>query len=190
MGIEGQDISALGLGEDSARIVLARQYSSSRFSLADFSISPQDELGDKLAKWIAKIRVVASRGTSMDYWVQRPDTAVQLPADAAMLGTKTDLRPETRDQRQTSNPTNAEPRTPNPEVVGGINLDPAQMQLLIERDANDVPVQMDPAVIQNIRIDGLTPVIINIAPLQNLPLFLGVSSEKPLAPLAALPQGG
>jgi len=32
--------------------------------------------------------------------------------------------------------------------------------------------------LQNIRIDGLTPVIINVAPLTNLPLLLGLVDEE------------
>ena len=57
---------------------------------------------------------------------------------------------------------------------GGINLNPAYMNLQIKRDKNGValPVNMQP--IDNIKIDGFAPVIINITPIYNLPLLLGI----------------
>jgi len=56
--------------------------------------------------------------------------------------------------------------------TGGINLNPASLDLQIKRDANWVPLPMDQQPILNMKIDGFSPVIINIAPV-NVPLLLG-----------------
>ena len=60
--------------------------------------------------------------------------------------------------------------------VGGIDLNPAQMNLQIKRDGNGVPlpVDMQPA---NMDIDGFIPVIINVTPV-DLPLLLGQQEDK------------
>jgi len=57
--------------------------------------------------------------------------------------------------------------------VGGINLNPALMDLQIKRDGNGVPLpfNLQPDTIMN--IEGLIPVIINVTPVVNLPMLLG-----------------
>jgi hypothetical protein len=64
--------------------------------------------------------------------------------------------------------------------LGGIDLNPAMYRLRIERDDRGVPLPMpqQPSDVQNIKIDGLFPVIINIMPVQSLPGVLLSSSAK------------
>ncbi len=76
------------------------------------------------------------------------DTAVQ---DAAMLG-----------REQSDN-------------VGGIDLNPANLNLRIKRDGDGQPLPFDAQPIDSINIEGLVPVIINVTPIINLPLLLGAA---------------
>lgn len=62
------------------------------------------------------------------------------------------------------------------ENVGGIDLNPAMIQLKIKRDGNGIPLPIvqQPSGVMN--IDGFVPVIINVTPMNNLPLILGIAS--------------
>lgn len=57
--------------------------------------------------------------------------------------------------------------------TGGINFNPATLDLQIKRDANWVPLPMDQQPIFDMKIDGFSPVIINVVPV-NVPLLLGL----------------
>ena len=74
---------------------------------------------------------------------------------------------------------------------GGIKLNPDDLKLNVQRDSRQ-PV--DNAVLsgprQKIKIDGLVPIIINIQPMTNLPLFLGVSQKERMEEKASLGIGG
>ena len=63
--------------------------------------------------------------------------------------------------------------------VGGIDFNPAHLNLQIKRDGKGVPLPVHQQDIENIQIEGLTPVIINITPAtyQHLP-FLSRESEE------------
>lgn len=60
-------------------------------------------------------------------------------------------------------------------AVGGINFDPANMDLQIKRNGKGVPLPLPQQNLEQINIQGLFPVIINIIPMnaQTLPIFLG-----------------
>ena len=62
--------------------------------------------------------------------------------------------------------------------VGGINLNPALLDLQIKRDGNGIPLPINQQPIGNMKIEGFIPVIINVTPV-NLPLLLGVNEQKP-----------
>ncbi|MBF0384700.1 MAG: phosphopyruvate hydratase [Candidatus Omnitrophica bacterium] len=64
--------------------------------------------------------------------------------------------------------------------VGGINLNPALLDMQIKRDGNGVPLPINMQQIQNMQIEGFIPVIINIMPVQNLPLLLGLEKGNSL----------
>jgi len=60
---------------------------------------------------------------------------------------------------------------------GGIDLNPNNLNLQTQGKSFDFQLPLDSIDLQNIRIDGFTPVIINVAPLTNLPLLLGLVEE-------------
>ena len=63
--------------------------------------------------------------------------------------------------------------------VGGINLNPAN--LAIDEEGSDLNLNISPAdleILQNSNFNGFTPVIIQIVPITNLPLILGVQQKK------------
>jgi phosphoglucomutase len=62
------------------------------------------------------------------------------------------------------------------ENVGGIDLNPALLDIQIKRDGNGVPLPLPQQPIQNMHIHGFMPVIINITPLSNMPLLLGMAN--------------
>ncbi len=65
-----------------------------------------------------------------------------------------------------------------PDVVGGINLDPAFLDLQIKRDGKGVPLPVLQQPIQNMQIEGFLPIIINVTPIPSLPMLLGMGDEE------------
>lgn len=63
------------------------------------------------------------------------------------------------------------------ENVGGIDLNPALLDMQIKRDTNGVPLPLPQQPIQNMHINGFLPVIINITPINNLPMLLGAEDS-------------
>jgi len=61
--------------------------------------------------------------------------------------------------------------------VGGIDLNPKLLDLQIRRDDSGVPLPFNQQPIENMNIDGFIPVIINVTPVNNLPLILGLKEE-------------
>jgi len=61
---------------------------------------------------------------------------------------------------------------------GGIDMNPNNLDLQTQGSRFDLKLPVDSIDLQNIRIDGFTPVIINVAPLINLPLLLGLVEEE------------
>jgi len=60
--------------------------------------------------------------------------------------------------------------------VGGINLDPQFLDLQIKRDAKGIPLPISDQPIYNIKIKGILPVIINVAPV-SVPLLMGMLED-------------
>jgi len=63
------------------------------------------------------------------------------------------------------------------EKVGGIDLNPALLDLQIKRDGNGVPLPLFQQPIETMNIQGFLPVIINVTPVVNLPALLGLADE-------------
>lgn len=64
---------------------------------------------------------------------------------------------------------------------GGIDLNPAQLNLERKGEgARFAMPELSPEQIESIRLNGLTPVIINITPLTNIPLLLGITEKEDL----------
>jgi hypothetical protein len=55
--------------------------------------------------------------------------------------------------------------------VGGIDMNTSEMNLQIKRDGEGVPLPVSQQNLENIRINGLVPVILDIQPATVLPLF-------------------
>jgi len=70
---------------------------------------------------------------------------------------------------------------------GGINLDPRLLDMQIKRDGNGIPLPVNQQPIYDLKIDGFLPVIINITPVINLPLLLGLTDEGEDEPFAEGP---
>jgi len=62
--------------------------------------------------------------------------------------------------------------------LGGINLNPALMDLQIKRDGNGVPLPFHLQPVEIMDIDGFIPVIINVTPVVNVPLLLGFNMPE------------
>ncbi|HSV43594.1 MAG TPA: hypothetical protein VLJ10_03480, partial [Candidatus Bathyarchaeia archaeon] len=60
------------------------------------------------------------------------------------------------------------------EEKGGIDLNPALYDLQIKRDGNGVPLPLPQQPIETMHIDGFTPILIEMTPVQNLPTLLGL----------------
>jgi hypothetical protein len=66
-----------------------------------------------------------------------------------------------------------------PAQKGGIDFNPEFLDLQIKRDGNGVPLPINRQPVQWIerQIQGIVPVIINVAPVTNLPMLLGVAAS-------------
>ena len=61
---------------------------------------------------------------------------------------------------------------------GGIDLNPALLDLQIKRDGNGIPLPLPMQPIKDMHIEGFLPIIINVTPITNLPLLLGLADTK------------
>jgi hypothetical protein len=61
--------------------------------------------------------------------------------------------------------------------VGGIDLNPKFLDLQIERDGKGIPLPMNMQKLDQMNIEGFMPIIINIAPVTNLPMLLGFDPD-------------
>ncbi len=73
--------------------------------------------------------------------------------------------------------TSSNPAMLSKENVGGIDLGPENINLQTRGEAIGIPLP-DVQELENLKIDGLYPIILNVAPVTNLPLLLGVAEEK------------
>lgn len=63
------------------------------------------------------------------------------------------------------------------DAPGGIDLNPALLDLQIRRDGNGVPLPLPQQPIENMHIEGFLPIIINVTPVTNLPMLLGLADS-------------
>jgi len=80
------------------------------------------------------------------------------------------------DQSSVVSKASDERRTTKDEL-GGIDLNPGNMELETNYGADRIQLPMPTIPLENIKIDGLVPVIIHVAPVTNLPLLLGLADE-------------
>jgi hypothetical protein len=94
-----------------------------------------------------------------------------------------DITPVDESSTKTSKITTDKASLDKPDKVGGINLNPSMLDLQIRRDGQGIPLPISQQPIGNMQIDGFIPVIINVTPITNLPLLLGVSTEEQTNPI-------
>jgi len=125
---------------------------------------PDAEIVFNLDKFRAGRHIEALNGFTVMYDGQKKSTGLEVNfrvrKDAAML---TDEKP-----------------------VGGIDFNPANLNLKINHDENGKPLPLTPQQIENINLDGLTPVIINIMPITDIPMLLGEAAEEENMELSSL----
>ncbi len=64
---------------------------------------------------------------------------------------------------------------------GGIDFNAAHLNLQIKRDGKGVPLPMSQQNLENIRLDGLVPVIINITPITSMPVLSQLINSNQVA---------
>jgi hypothetical protein len=70
-------------------------------------------------------------------------------------------------------------------ATGGIDLNPAQMNMSITGDGSAAINAFDPAIFEQLQgVQGFIPVILNIMPVNDLPAFFGISSSADQTPVA------
>ncbi len=57
--------------------------------------------------------------------------------------------------------------------LGGIDLDTRKLKLDISHDGQPMKFKFDPAMFNNGHFDGITPIIFDVTPIKDLPMFLG-----------------
>lgn len=62
--------------------------------------------------------------------------------------------------------------------VGGIDLNPALLDLQIKRDGNGIPLPLTDQPLEEMHIEGFIPIILNVTPITNLPLLLGLGNGR------------
>ena len=71
----------------------------------------------------------------------------------------------------------------DPNAKGGIDFNFDQLDLQIKRNGAGVPLPMSQQPFETMRIEGMLPVIINVLPLSDLPLLLGLNLENTPIPI-------
>ncbi len=66
--------------------------------------------------------------------------------------------------------------TATKDTYGGINLNSELLDLQIKRDGNGIPLPLSEQPIEQMKIEGFLPYIIQITPVTNLPLLLGLNA--------------
>ena len=64
-------------------------------------------------------------------------------------------------------------------TVGGIDLNPDLLDLQIKRDARGVPLPFNMQPVMDMKIEGFLPVIIQVTPISNIPMLLGIADKLP-----------
>ncbi|MCC6759472.1 MAG: hypothetical protein IT395_07610 [Candidatus Omnitrophica bacterium] len=123
-------------------------------------------------------RIVISKGfQNADAWIEKAKNSVmdlmreqKSSAEAWRQVIENTLEDNTSPQAVASAPVLDVER---PEDVGGIDMNAKALDLQTEGDGIKFDMPFDPTQLQNIQIDGFSPVILQIIP-TNLPLFIGI----------------
>ncbi|VAX34971.1 hypothetical protein MNBD_UNCLBAC01-712 [hydrothermal vent metagenome] len=77
-------------------------------------------------------------------------------------------------------------------LPGGIDFNTNLLDLQIKRDGKGIPLPIAQQPLESMNIEGFLPVIINISPVQNLPMLLGLADDFDSVPISVCPddEGG
>jgi glucose-6-phosphate isomerase/2-phospho-L-lactate transferase/gluconeogenesis factor (CofD/UPF0052 family)/hydroxymethylpyrimidine pyrophosphatase-like HAD family hydrolase len=143
--------------------------------------------------WAVSDRVLLTdkdeKGSIIDTYIEgvglpksdMPDKQIESILRTKIQPTLKDVLTKVNQKRNASSPLNQNGK----KKVGGIDLNPALLDLQIKRDGSGVPLPLPQQPVDTMRIDGFLPVIINITPMPipNLQMILG--RDEPAAPSPA-----
>ena len=67
---------------------------------------------------------------------------------------------------------------PNPENSGGIDLNPAKLDLKTRNSGGEIAFNLDPAMLARLqKASGISPVIVSVRPLESLSAFMGIQKS-------------
>ncbi len=104
-----------------------------------------------------------------------PGESVTAAADRALLKQSDIEHPESSGQDQIADKALLTAVKPPP---GGIDLNPDNLDLQTQGEGMNLNFPLDPKNLEGVQINGLTPVILEITPVSNLPFLLGLGLLK------------
>ena len=142
---------------------------------AEYSISPRPLVEEGKVSWIIKY----SPEKTGDLTFALFDKMDEVSEDAAISwannegdNLKMDVLPGRLLKREVSRGASSSV-TP-----GGIDLNPAILDLQIRRDARGIPLPVSDQPLDEMQVEGFLPVILRVTPVGNLPLLLGLVDEQ------------
>ncbi len=134
------------------------------------------------------IGTTARRPVEQAYWVdfdsvRRVEGRKQLAGlylkslDEEVLWAKADPEGRIRAFLQAMAPAAKPDRAVLSDEVGGIDFNADKMNLEVRNDGGEIKFNFDPAQVESLNIEGFIPVILNVQPLKDLPLLLGIKED-------------
>jgi phosphomannomutase len=141
------------------------------------------EVGKAIVKTLASSPITEKEGmTVQDELAALANEMAEYSEDPYVSTVKSEELAETISQRINELDPNKDlgssPVVDENKEVGGINLNPALLDLQIKRDGNGVPLPVNLQPIQQMHIDGFIPIIIHVTPVVNLPQMLGFAEGE------------
>lgn len=124
-----------------------------------------------------KLIAMAQQAGVSNLIVERDDAQLATIAAAQVAITIPVLAENGALKAETRKPASSSPVTSNegPVEKGGIDLNPGNMDLQSNYGGERIQLPMPNIPLESIKIDGLVPIIIHVAPVVNLPFLLGLS---------------
>lgn len=146
-----------------------------------YDISNRNSLTDELSHEVMRAlkkkggyRFLFNRAWGVDYDVRKIVVAALNRGQDGKFTIKNPVVYEIRRSDFASSPIGSRAE---PAQKGGIDLNPGNMDLQTNYGGERIQLPMPNIPLENIKIDGLVPIIIHVAPVVNLPLLLGLSRE-------------
>jgi hypothetical protein len=132
-----------------------------------------EEMSKRVISRVSSLLLISKENS--DDLPQEPKQDAILPKEGSKKNSKQrrKMREEERTSRARQN------QTKNGKDVGGIDLNSNNLNLKEQGQASEINFSLEHLQnIQNDNVNGIMPVIINITPVTNLPLLLGLSPDK------------